>query len=63
MEKKDAGDNEAEIQEKKFKDIQLNVNMLKYVAGLPVIAEAITDTPDALLPMTKWIPKLFACHL
>ena len=25
--------------------------MLKHVAPIPAIAEAITDTPDALLPM------------
>ena len=53
------GDDEAEIQKKKFMDIWRNVNMLKHVAPLPVIAEAITDTPDALLLMTKMDPKTF----
>ena len=31
------GDDEAEIQKKKFMDIWRNVNMLKHVAPLPVI--------------------------
>ena len=37
----------------------LNVNMLKHVATIPVIAKAITDTPDAVLPMIKIDPKTF----
>ena len=59
MKEKEGGDDEAEIQEKKFKDIWRNANMLKYVAPIPVKAEAITDTPDALLPMIKMDPKTF----
>ena len=50
---------EAEIQKKKFEDIWHNANMLEDVAPNPVIAEAITDTPDALLPMIKMDPETF----
>ena len=50
---------EAEIQKKKFEDIWRNANMLKHVAPIPVIAEAITNTPDALLSMIKMDPETF----
>ena len=52
-------DDEAEIQMKKFEDIWRHANMLKHVAHIPAIAEAITDTPDALLPMIKMDPETF----
>ena len=59
-EENEGSDDEAEIQKKNLKDLWRNANMLKHVAPLPVIAEAITwDTPDALLPMTKMDPKTF----
>ena len=48
-----------EIQKKKYEDICRQANMLKHVAPIPAIAEAITDTPDALLPLIKMDPKTF----
>ena len=58
MEEKGA-DDENDIQKKKFKDIWNNANLLKHVAPLAVIAHAITNTPDALLSMTKMEPESF----
>ena len=52
VEKEESRDeDDAEIQKKKYEDIWRQANMLKHVAPIPAIAEAITDTPDALLPM------------
>ena len=47
MKEKEGSEDETEIQKKTFEDIWHNENMLKHVAPIPAIAEAITDTPDA----------------
>ena len=52
-------EDEAEIRKKKYEDIWHHATMLKHVAPIPAVAEAITDTPDALLPMIKMDPETF----
>ena len=58
-EERHSNEDEAEIQKKKYEDIWRQAKMLKYVAPIPAIAEAITDTPDALLPMIKMDSETF----
>ena len=48
-----------EFKRKSMRKIWCHANMLKHVAPIPAIAEEITDTPDALLPMIKMDPETF----
>ena len=55
-----SNEDDAEIQKKKYEDIWRQAKILRYVAPIPAIAEAITDTPDALLHMIKTMdPETF----